>query len=78
MQANANLKADTTDVLLGRKKRMHMDAFKYRMAEIAEQLQVTLHPLQLNYFEVCLVPGLLPCLFPTNSSHELLTLKCKG
>jgi hypothetical protein len=38
-QVNANLKADTTDVLMGRKKSMHMTAFRYRIDEISERLQ---------------------------------------
>jgi hypothetical protein len=48
LQANANLKADTTDVLLSRKKRMHVDAFKYSIAEIAEDLQVISWPRTLS------------------------------
>jgi hypothetical protein len=39
-QANANLKAETTDVLLGRRRNMHMTAFRYRLDEIAETLKV--------------------------------------
>ncbi len=38
-QANANLKADTTEALLERKKRMHLASFQYRIHEIAEKLQ---------------------------------------
>jgi hypothetical protein len=40
LQVNANLKADTTDALLRRKKDMHMSAFKYRIDEIKVELQV--------------------------------------
>ena len=36
---NANLKADTTDVLLNRKRAMHVAAFQYRIDEIADKLQ---------------------------------------
>jgi hypothetical protein len=38
---NANLKADTTDELLGRKRNMHMTAFRYRLDEIADRLKVS-------------------------------------
>jgi hypothetical protein len=41
-QANANLKADTTEVLLGRKKQMHIAAFTYRVDEISLELQVSI------------------------------------
>jgi hypothetical protein len=36
---NANLKADTTEALLGRKKSMHISALKYRIDEIRNELQ---------------------------------------
>ena len=36
---NANLKADTTDELLNRKRAMHIAAFQYRIDEIADKLQ---------------------------------------
>ena len=39
-QVNANLKADTTDGLLNRKKSMHLSAFQYRIDEIKNALQV--------------------------------------
>ncbi len=39
-QVNANLKANTTDELLSRKKSMHLTAFKYRIDEIKNELQV--------------------------------------
>ena len=43
-QVNANLKADTTEELLGRKKSMHMTAFRYRIDEIFEKLQARPSP----------------------------------
>jgi hypothetical protein len=39
-QVNANLKADTTDELLKRKKSIHLSAFQYRLDEIMNELQV--------------------------------------
>jgi hypothetical protein len=39
---NANLKANTTDELLDRKKSMHLAAFRYRIEEIKDKLQVCL------------------------------------
>ena len=39
-QVNANLKADTTEALLGRKKSMHLSALKYRIDEIKNELLV--------------------------------------
>ena len=38
-QVNANLKSGTTEMLLERKKRMHMEAFKFRIDDIAVTLQ---------------------------------------
>ena len=38
-QVNANLKTETTDELLGRKRSMHLTAFKYRIDEITDRLQ---------------------------------------
>jgi hypothetical protein len=46
-QVNANLKADTTDELLSRKRTMHMTAFKYRLGEISERLQASNPSLRL-------------------------------
>ena len=40
VQINANLKADTTEQFLGRKKRMHLTTFAYCIDEIAFALQV--------------------------------------
>ena len=38
VKVNANLKAPTTDELVGVKKRIHLDAFKYRIEEIEREL----------------------------------------
>lgn len=40
VKVNANLKADTTDELLTRKKSMHLSAFQYRLDEIMNELQM--------------------------------------
>ena len=42
-QVNANLKTETTDELMGRKRTMHLTAFRYRIDEISDRLQVP-HP----------------------------------
>jgi hypothetical protein len=48
LQVNANLKADTTEMLLKRKKQMHMEAFKFRIDDINITLQV--HSRQRKFF----------------------------
>ena len=47
-QVNANLKADTTDELLGRKRSMHMTAFQYRIDEISKRLRASTPASFLN------------------------------
>ena len=49
-QVNANMKADTTDALLERKKQMHMATFNYSINEIANLLQAQ---SKLEHTSVC-------------------------
>ncbi len=49
---NANLKADTTDGLLRKKKDMHLSAFQYRIDEIKDELQVPCFRFQFSFTRV--------------------------
>jgi hypothetical protein len=74
-QANANLKADTTDELLGRKRSMHMTAFRYRIDEISEILEA---PFSLALCPICLDSALIKFIGTWRVSGKAFRCKLGG